>query len=31
VRSVQEIFGLTPLLADAANQLDLSDLFSVFP
>jgi phosphatidylinositol-3-phosphatase len=31
VRTVQEIFGLTPLLADAANQLDLSDLFSVFP
>jgi hypothetical protein len=31
LRSVQEIFGLTPLLGDAANQKDLSDLFTTFP
>jgi hypothetical protein len=31
LRTVQEIFGVTPLLGDAANQQDLSDLFSVFP
>jgi len=31
VRTVQEIFGLTPLLNDAANQPDLSDLFTTFP
>jgi hypothetical protein len=28
VRTVQEVFGLTPLLNDAANQPDLSDLFT---
>lgn len=31
LRTFQEIFGVTPLLGDAANQTDLSDLFSVFP
>jgi hypothetical protein len=31
VRSVQEIFGLMPLLNDAANQKDLADLFTKFP
>jgi hypothetical protein len=31
VRSIQEIFGVTPLLRDAANQPDLSDLFTSFP
>jgi hypothetical protein len=31
LRMVQEVFGLTPLLRDAANQPDLSDLFSTFP
>jgi hypothetical protein len=31
VRSVQEIFGLTPFLNDAANQTDLADLFTTFP
>ncbi len=31
VRSVEEIFGITPLLRDAANQPDLSDLFTTFP
>ncbi len=31
VRSVQEIFGLSPLLNDAANQTDLADLFTKFP
>jgi phospholipase C len=31
LRTMQEIFGVTPLLGDAANQQDLSDLFSVFP
>jgi hypothetical protein len=29
--TLQEIFGVTPLLGDAANATDLSDLFSVFP
>jgi hypothetical protein len=28
VRTVQEVFGLSPMLNDAANQLDLSDLFT---
>ena len=27
----QEIFGVTPLLGDAANATDLSDLFKTFP
>ena len=28
VRTVEEVFGLSPMLNDAANQLDLSDLFT---
>jgi hypothetical protein len=31
LRTVQEIFNITPLLGDAAQATDLSDLFSVFP
>jgi len=31
LRSLEEIFGLTPLLGDAANATDLSDLFKKFP
>ena len=31
LRTVQEIFGVTPLLGDAANAQDLSDLFTTFP
>ncbi|HTT97344.1 MAG TPA: alkaline phosphatase family protein [Rhizomicrobium sp.] len=31
LRTMQEIFGVTPLLGDAANQTDLSDLFTTFP
>jgi phospholipase C len=31
LRTIEEIFGVTPLLGDAADQQDLSDLFSVFP
>ena len=31
VRTVEEVFGLTPLLNDAQNQADLSDLFTSFP
>ena len=31
LRSVQEIFGVTPLLGDAANAVNLSDLFRSFP
>ena len=31
LRTFQEIFGVTPLIRDAANQTDLSNLFSVFP
>jgi hypothetical protein len=31
LRTVQEIFGLTPLLGDAANATNLSDLFRTFP
>ena len=31
LRSVQEIFGVTPLLGDAANATNLSDLFKSFP
>ncbi|NJD58341.1 MAG: phosphoesterase [Anaerolineales bacterium] len=31
LRSVEEIFGVTPLLGDAANATDLRDLFKVFP
>jgi len=31
LRTMEEIFGVTPLLGDAADQQDLSDLFTVFP
>ena len=31
LRTVEEVFGLTPFLSDAANQADLSDLFKSFP
>ena len=31
LRTVQEIFGVYPLIRDAANRRDLSDLFHVFP
>ena len=31
VRTLEEIFGVTPYLGNAANQTDLKDLFSVFP
>lgn len=31
LRTIQEIFGVTPLLGDASRELDLSDLFSTFP
>ena len=31
LRTVQEIFGVTPLLNDAANQPSLGDLFTSFP
>jgi phosphatidylinositol-3-phosphatase len=31
LRTLQEIFGVTPLLGDAAVQTDLSDLFASFP
>jgi hypothetical protein len=31
LRSLQEIFGVTPLLGDAANATDLRDLFRSFP
>ena len=31
LRTMQEIFGVTPLLGDAANETDLSDLFMLFP
>ena len=31
LRTVQEIFSVKPLLGDANNQQDLSDLFSTFP
>ncbi|HEY5048675.1 MAG TPA: alkaline phosphatase family protein [Rhizomicrobium sp.] len=31
LRTIQEIFSLTPLLRDAKKETDLSDLFSVFP
>ena len=30
VRTVEDVFGLTPLLNDAANQPNLSDLFTSF-
>ena len=31
LRTVEEIFGLSPLLGDAANATDLRDLFTSFP
>jgi len=31
LRTIQEIFGVTPLLGDAANATDLGDLFTTFP
>lgn len=31
LRTIQEIFGVTPLLGDANRQLDLRDMFSTFP
>ncbi|MBZ5522870.1 MAG: alkaline phosphatase family protein [Acidobacteriia bacterium] len=31
LRTIEEIFGVTPLLRDAANQTDLRDLFTIFP
>jgi phospholipase C len=31
LRTIEEIFGVAPFLGDAANQTDLSDLFSQFP
>src|SRR5215471_15527453 len=31
LRTFQEIFAVTPFLGDAAGQVDLSDLFAVFP
>lgn len=31
LRTIQEIFSVTPLLGDAAKQTDLKDLFQVFP
>jgi hypothetical protein len=31
LRTMEEIFGVTPFLGDAANETDLSDLFTVFP
>jgi hypothetical protein len=31
LRSVQEIFGVTPLLGDAANATSLGDLFRSSP
>ena len=31
LRTVQEIFNITPFLGDAANATDLSDLFTKFP
>jgi phosphatidylinositol-3-phosphatase len=31
LRTVEEIFGLSPMLRDAANANDLSDLFRTFP
>jgi hypothetical protein len=31
LRTFEEIFGVAPMLGDAANAIDLSDLFSTFP
>ena len=31
LRTIEGIFGVMPLLGDAANATDLSDLFASFP
>lgn len=31
LRTIQEIFGVTPLLGDATNAANLSDLFQIYP
>lgn len=31
LRTIQEIFGLSPFLGDAANATDLSELFTELP
>jgi hypothetical protein len=31
LRTMEEIFGVSPFLGDAANAQDLSDLFTTFP
>lgn len=31
LRSLQEIFAVTPLLGDAANATNLADLFTTYP
>jgi hypothetical protein len=31
LRTLQEIFGVSPYLGDAANATDLGDLFTTFP
>jgi hypothetical protein len=31
LRTLEEIFGVSPYLGDAANAADLRDLFSTFP
>jgi hypothetical protein len=31
LRTLEEIFGVQPLMRDAAQETDLSDLFAVFP
>ena len=31
LRTVEELFGVSPLLNDAANASDLADLFATFP
>jgi hypothetical protein len=31
LRTFEEVFGVTPLLNDAAQQSDLKDLFAVLP
>jgi hypothetical protein len=31
LRTLEEIFGVTPLLGDAVHATDLSDLFKTFP
>jgi hypothetical protein len=31
LRTIQEIFGVTPFLRDAANATDLSEFFTSFP